>query len=257
MNLLEMTDYLLTDLLKEKKEYADISIAENMEEKQELIRHLMNVREPLPVSEEFLRIQDRYLKTINSTVTEAEDLDPIGGDKRLILWQGDITTLKVDAIVNAANNQMLGCFIPGHRCIDNVIHSMAGIQLRLECHKLMNKQGHREETGTAKITEAYNLPSKYIIHTVGPIVGIEVTEKDRKDLRNCYLACMKMADKYKLDSIAFCCISTGEYRFPNEEAAEIAVHTVTEYLKKSTNLKRVIFNVFKDKDKEIYRKLFQ
>lgn len=257
MKLTEMVDYLLKVLLKERKEYAEIIIPENIQGKRTLIRHLMNVREPAPLSEEFLTVQDEYLKTINNKITAAEDLKPVPADERLFLWQGDITTLKADAIVNAANSQMLGCFIPGHGCIDNAIHSMAGIQLRLECDKLMREQGHLEETGTAKITGAYNLPSKYIIHTVGPIISGKLTESDIEDLKNCYLATMKIADEYKLESVAFCCISTGEFRFPNEEAAEIAVRIVREYLNGSTNLKRVIFNVFKDKDREIYRKLLR
>ncbi|MCS5421137.1 MULTISPECIES: protein-ADP-ribose hydrolase [Psychrilyobacter] len=257
MNLIEMADYLLKNLLEEKRKYGRIAIPKDIEGKKILIRHLMNIREALPVSDDFLNVQDKYLKTINNKITDADNLKSVSIDSRLILWQGDITTLNADAIVNAANNQMLGCFIPGHRCIDNAIHSMAGIQLRLECDRLMKQQGSLEKTGTAKITRGYNLPSKYIIHTVGPIIKGKLKDHDIEDLRNCYLSCMKIADEYKLESIAFCCISTGEFRFPNEEAAETAVNTVTEYLKGSTNLKRVIFNVFKDKDNEIYKKLLR
>lgn len=257
MNLMEMADYLLKNLLEEKRKYGRIAIPKDIEEKKILIRHLMNIREAFPVSDDFLNIQDKYLKTINNKITDVDNLKPVSIDSRLILWLGDITTLNADAIVNAANNQMLGCFIPGHRCIDNAIHSMAGIQLRLECDRMMKQQGALEKTGTAKITRGYNLSSKYIIHTVGPIINGKLTGHDIENLRNCYLSCMKIADEYKLESIAFCCISTGEFRFPNEKAAEIAVNTVTEYLKGSTNLKRVIFNVFKDKDNEIYKKLLR
>ena len=169
---------------------------------------------------------------------------------------GDITKVPADAIVNAANSQMLGCFVPCHGCIDNAIHSAAGIQLRNECARMMEEQGHEEPTGKAKITQGYNLPASHVIHTVGPIVGLEVTQRQKEELKSCYINCMKLAEKEGLKSIAFCCISTGEFHFPNKLAAQIAVETVDRYLS-SSKLERVIFNVFKEEDYNIYKKLLQ
>ena len=171
--------------------------------------------------------------------------------------QGDITTLRCDAIVNAANSAMTGCYVPNHRCIDNAIHSFAGVELRLECDEIMNRQGYGEPTGQAKITNAYNLPCKYIIHTVGPIISYKLTSEDCELLASCYRSCLNLAAKNNLESIAFCCISTGEFHFPNDKAAQIAIKTVEEFMKKDTSVKKVIFNVFKDMDKEIYRKLLK
>jgi len=164
--------------------------------------------------------------------------------------------LEIDAIVNAANSQLLGCFVPCHGCIDNVIHSAAGIQLRNECAEIMAAQGHEEPTGKAKITKGYNLPARHVIHTVGPIVGMSVTEKQKEQLRSCYLNCLKLAEKSGLKSIAFCCISTGEFHFPNKLAAQIAVETVDRYLSGS-KLERVVFNVFKNEDLNVYKKIFR
>ena len=171
--------------------------------------------------------------------------------------QGDITTLRCDAIVNAANSAMTGCYVPNHRCIDNAIHSFAGVELRLECDEIMNRQGHGEPTGQAKITNAYNLPCKYIIHTVGPIISYKLTSEDCELLASCYRSCLNLAAKNNLESIAFCCISTGEFHFPNDKAAQIAIKTVEEFMKKDISVKKVIFNVFKDMDKEIYRELLK
>ena len=173
----------------------------------------------------------------------------------LLFIRNDITKMPVDAIVNAANSGMTGCYIPNHRCIDNAIHSAAGIQLRNECAEIMAEQGHEEPIGKAKITKGYNLPAKHVIHTVGPIVGLAVTEKQKEQLKDCYLNCLKVAEKSSLKSIAFCCISTGEFHFPNKLAAEIAVDTVDRFLTK-TSIERVIFNVFKEQDFNIYKKLF-
>lgn len=151
---------------------------------------------------------------------------------------------------------MLGCFVPCHACIDNAIHSAAGLQLRQECAEIMRQQGHEESTGQAKITSGYNLPSKHVIHTVGPIIYGSLTRKDEELLASCYRSCLACADENGLTSIAFCCISTGEFHFPNARAAEIAVQTVKEYLNaNNTSVKKVIFNVFKDLDKEIYQRL--
>lgn len=213
------------------------------------MRALMNVRQPQPASEEFIQAQDEELRM------QREDKGVVSFDQEaLLLWQGDITRLKVDAIVNAANSQLLGCWQPLHNCIDNCIHSAAGIQLRQECYELMIKQGHEEPTGQAKITKGYNLPAKYVIHTVGPIItGDKPTIGQEEQLASCYQSCLEMAEQYKLDSIAICCISTGVFRFPNQLAAEIALQTVRNFPRYS--LKTVVFNVFLDKDYEIYQKL--
>ena len=188
-------------------------------------------------------------------ISDINNVNPI--QKGIYLWQGDITTLRCDAIVNAANSAMTGCYVPNHRCIDNAIHSFAGVELRLECDEIMNRQGHGEPTGQAKITNAYNLPCKYIIHTVGPIISYKLTSEDCELLANCYRSCLNLAAKNNLESIAFCCISTGEFHFPNDKAAQIAIKTVEEFMKKDTSVKKVIFNVFKDMDKEIYRELLK
>ena len=247
--------YLIAELLKERPEYADISIPKDESEQKKLLRALFNVRMPLPIGDDFLRVQDDYLQSeiAQKGITSIDILEPIKPD--IYLWQGDITTLKCDAVVNAANSQMLGCFCPNHGCIDNAIHTFSGLQLRLKCAEIMQKQGKNEETGTAKITPAYNLPCKYILHTVGPIVTGKLKERDCELLRSCYRSCLTLADEYKLNSTAFCCISTGEFHFPNDKAAKIAIETVGEY-KKLTNSKiKVIFNVFKKSDYEIYREL--
>ena len=247
--------YLITELLKERSEYADISIPNYETEQKKLLRALFNVRLPVPIGDAFLRVQDEYLQEeiAQKGITSIDDLEPVKPD--IYLWQGDITTLKCDAIVNAANSQMLGCFCPNHGCIDNAIHTFSGLQLRLKCAEIMQKQGKNEETGKAKITPAYNLPCKYILHTVGPIVTGELTAGDCELLRSCYRSCLALADEYELNSVAFCCISTGEFHFPNDKAAKIAIETVGEY-KKLTNSKiKVIFNVFKKSDYEIYREL--
>ena len=222
-----------------------------------MLRELMNVRMAKGINGEFIKVQNEYLQdeTKRKGIVDIDDLETI--KNRIYLWQGDITTLRCDAIVNAANSGMTGCYVPNHRCIDNCIHSFAGIQLRLECDEIMKKQGHGEPTGEAKITNSYNLPCKYIIHTVGPIINGKLTSEDCDLLESCYKSCLELASKNNLESIAFCCISTGEFHFPNDKAAQIAVKTVEEFMKKETGLKKVIFNVFKDMDKEIYRKLLK
>lgn len=245
--------YLITELLKERPEYTDISVPKDEFEQKKLLRALFNVRLPLPIDKKILSVQDEYLQEeiAQKGITSIDDLEPIKPD--IYLWQGDITTLKCDAIVNAANSQMLGCFCPNHGCIDNAIHTFSGVQLRLKCAEIMKSQGKDEETGKAIITPAYNLPCKYILHTVGPIVTGKLTEKDCECLRSCYRSCLVLADEYKLNSVAFCCISTGEFHFPNDKAAGTAIETVSEY-KRLTNSKiKVIFNVFKNSDYEIYR----
>ena len=251
----ERLDKLICYLLREKAEYKTIPIPDSAADKRRLLRSLMNVRPPAPVSEDFLKVQDEYLQGVlaEKQVTHIQDLTPV--QPGLYLWQGDITTLAVDAIVNAANSAMLGCFVPCHGCIDNAIHSAAGVQLRLECARIMAQQQGEEPTGRAKITRAYNLPCRYVLHTVGPIIDGRVTRQDRELLASCYRSCLELAATYGLKSIAFCCISTGEFHFPNELAAEIAIRTVKTYQQQNPNRMEVIFNVFKDCDYEIYKNL--
>ncbi|MCR5595460.1 MAG: protein-ADP-ribose hydrolase [Lachnospiraceae bacterium] len=247
--------WLIDYLRNEAGEKDDMKIPLDEQKQKDMLRAFMNVREPKPISDEFIRIQDEYLSTENENagITDVEDLTPFGKDERIILWQGDITTLRADAIVNAANSQMLGCFIPLHNCIDNAIHSKSGVQLRLKCKELMDKQGYEEPVGGAKITPGYNLPCEYIIHTVGPMVSDELEDEHKEQLARSYRTCLEVADIYELKSIVFCCISTGVFGFPNKEAAKIAVSTVRDYLKNTkTTLEKVVFNVFKDEDREIY-----
>ena len=255
MNQSEKRLFLIQSLLNERPSCQKQIIPADSERQKILLRGLMNVRRPARIGTEFLQMQDEYLQgeTAAKGVTDVADLTPI--QPGLYLWQGDITTLKCDAIVNAANSGMTGCYVPNHRCIDNAIHTFAGVELRLACAKLMEQQGYPEPTGQAKITPAFNLPCKYVLHTVGPIIGGRVTKEDEELLSSCYRSCLELAAENSLESVAFCCISTGEFHFPNELAAEIAVQTVKEFLKKQTSVKKVIFNVFKDLDKAIYEKL--
>ncbi len=247
--------YLIERLIDEQPRYKDLAIPRSEAERKKLLRSLFNVRMPGEIDEDFLKIQDEYLReeTAQKGITNIMDLTPVTND--IYLWQGDITTLKCGAIVNAANSQMLGCFAPCHSCIDNAIHTYAGVQLRLECARIMKKQGHEEKPGGAKITSAYNLPCDRVIHTVGPIVRGALTETDKSLLASCYRSCLNIADKNGLKSIAFCCISTGEFHFPNDKAAEIAIKTVKEYKERTKSKIEVIFNVFKDVDHEVYREL--
>ena len=255
MNQAQRRLFLIQSLLKERPQFSGIDIPTEADSQQQLLRGLMNIRNPEPIATDFLKIQDDYLQdeTAAKGITDIADLTPI--QPGLYLWQGDITTLKCDAIVNAANSGMTGCYIPNHRCIDNAIHTFAGVELRLTCEQLMEQQGYPEPTGQAKITPAFNLPCRYVLHTVGPIISGIVTREDKELLASCYRSCLELAAENGLESVAFCCISTGEFHFPNDLAAEIAVATVKEFLKKQTSVKKVIFNVFKDLDKAIYEKL--
>ncbi|MDE7261972.1 MAG: protein-ADP-ribose hydrolase [Oscillospiraceae bacterium] len=245
---------LIKRLLDEQPRYRKISVPHDETEQRRLLRSMMNVRIPQQLSNDFLMMQDEYLREelAQRGITDIIDLSPITNG--MYLWQGDITTLRCDAIVNAANSGMTGCYVPCHRCIDNCIHTYAGMQLRLECAAIMQEQGHEEETGRAKITKAYNLPCKYILHTVGPIISGPLTVQDEDLLASCYRSCLELAERHSIKSIAFCCISTGEFHFPNDRAAEIAVQTVKQYKKQHSEVK-VIFNVFKDVDYKIYRNL--
>ena len=255
MNQSEKRLFLIQSLLKENQEYRDMNIPAEPESQRQLLRGLMNIRMPRRIGADFLKMQDEYLQseTVAKGITDIADLTPI--QQGLYIWQGDITTLKCDAIVNAANSGMTGCYIPNHRCIDNAIHTFAGVELRLACEEMMEQQGYPEPTGQAKITPAFNLPCRYVLHTVGPIINGRVTKEDEELLASCYRSCLELAAENGLESVAFCCISTGEFHFPNEQAAQIAVETVKQFINRKTSVKKVIFNVFKDLDKAIYEKL--
>jgi O-acetyl-ADP-ribose deacetylase (regulator of RNase III) len=255
MNQEERRQVLLKALLREHPRYHTIAIPQNSREQKDLLRGLMNVRDPAPISQEFQQVQDAYLQEENQArgVVSLSDLTPI--QPGLYLWRGDITTLRCGAIVNAANSGMTGCYQPCHSCIDNCIHTYAGIQLRNYCNDLMAAQGYPEPTGTAKITPGFNLPCDYVIHTVGPIVQGPLTDTHRAQLASCYRSCLKLAEENGVKSIAFCCISTGVFCFPNEEAARIAVETVQTYRRETGSQIQVIFNVFKAQDEAIYRRL--
>ena len=257
MNQEQRRILLIRQLLQEDPAYQEIDIPTDTTDQRALLRGLMNLRAPKPIGNDLLRLQDAYLQgeAAVKAITDAAELPAL--QPGLCLWQGDITTLRCDAIVNAANSGLTGCYIPNHRCIDNAIHTYAGMQLRLACAEIMEQQGYPEPTGQAKLTPAFNLPCRYVLHTVGPIVSGRVTERDRQLLSSCYRSCLELAAAHQLESIAFCCISTGEFHFPNQLAAEIAVQTVKDFMKHKTSVKKVIFNVFKDTDREIYRKLLQ
>ena len=265
----ERLDYLLREFKEDSVQYRDLETGADYQEKRRFLRSLMNIRMPGKMNEEVLRVQDDFLteEAKEKGIVELDDILTVGEQygsshpyaDKLSVWQGDITRLHVGAIVNAANSQMLECFVPCHGCIDNAIHSAAGIELREACSHYMNRKrmqyGRRyeEPTGQAVLTEGYNLPAEYVIHTVGPIVGGDLNQRLRNDLRNCYQNVLKCCVEHKIRSVAFCCISTGEFHFPNDEAAKIAVETVTEFLNEHTEeFDRVVFNVFKDVDRELY-----
>ena len=253
----ERLDCMISYLLSERAETRGLALPADPGEKRRLWRSLVNVRPPELIDGAYLRTEDAYLQEElrRKGVTRLDDLTPV--QPGLYLWQGDITTLAADAIVNAANSRMLGCFVPCHGCIDNAIHTYAGVQLRLECANIMRRQGHEEETGHAKITKGYNLPCRYVLHTVGPIIYGAVTPRDRALLASCYRSCLDLAARHGCRSVAFCCISTGEFHFPGELAAQIAVQTVRAWQRQNPDRIEVIFNVFKDSDYEIYRRLLR
>ena len=257
MNQTERRQYLIRALLAEKPEYRDMAIPADEYGQKRLLRSLFNVRMPGAISGDFMAVQDDYLKEAirEKGVTDYTALKP--AEPGIWLWQGDITTLQCGAIVNAANAGMTGCYQACHNCIDNCIHTYAGVQLRNLCADLMMKQGYEEPTGRAKITPAFNLPCEYVIHTVGPIVGGRLNETHKKQLASCYRSCLEIAEENGAGSIAFCCISTGVFGFPKREAARIAVRTVKEFREKTGSKIEVIFNVFGDEDYEIYRELFR
>ena len=246
-------DYLIDYLLSERNDLGNITIPDNELDKFRLYRSLVNIRPAWASDDSFLQTEDEYLTSLTASkgITDIADLTPI--EDGIYLWQGDITTLKCGAIVNAANSGMTGCWQPCHSCIDNCIHTFAGVRLRYECDRIMQEQGHEESTGKAKITQAYNLPCDYVIHTVGPVVQGQLTDEHRRLLESSYQSCLELAVQNGIESIAFCCISTGVFGFPQKQAAEIAVRTVKNFRK--THAIKVIFNVFKEDDYEIYKEL--
>ena len=264
MNQQERRQFLIRRLLDEQPRYREMAIPFGETEQRRLLRSLFNVRMPVEIGEDFLNVQDDYLReriSENGIVQLAEI--PVIRDG-LSIWQGDITRLAVDAIVNAANSQMLGCFVPMHTCIDNCIHSFAGVQLRLECHRQMEAlrakhgPGYEQPTAVPMLTDAYNLPAKKIVHIVGPIVSGRLTPEAEAELAACYRNTLDLCAENGLRSVAFCCVSTGVFGFPQRRAAEIAVETVGDWLDAHEGqTDRVIFNVFTDKDRDLYAKLLQ
>ena len=258
MNQAERRVWLIKALLDERPDGRSIAVPAGANEQRDLLRALMNVRPPEAFAAETLDIQDAYLQQRLLERGGATDAGTLPYRGRVAIWRGDITLLKADAIVNAANSQMLGCFAPGHRCIDNAIHTYAGVQLRLKCAEMMAQQGYEEPTGQAKITPAYNLPCDYVIHTVGPIVpSHKPGPREELLLRRCYTSCLEEATCQGLDTLAFCCISTGVFGYPQEAAARVAIDTVRHHLDHNDPDLKVIFNVFLASDEAIYRSLLQ
>lgn len=263
---MEKLDFLIEYLLKENKEIKIDKFPTNIAEKKNLWRSLCNIREAKPISEEYLKVEKEYLQEELSkkNVTKVENIEPISitiketnieNKKKICLWKGDITTLQIDSIVNAANSQGLGCFVPCHKCIDNQIQTFAGVGLRLECNEIMKKKNYYLETGEAFITKGYNLPAKYVIHTVGPIIQYEVTKKEEIQLANCYINSLNLAIQNKVRTIAFPCISTGEFRFPKEKACKIAISSVDNFLKEHKDyFDKIVFNVYSEEDYKIYER---
>ena len=254
MDQAEKRRYLIDALLSEQQRYRGMEIPSGETEQRQLLRGLMNVRLPGAIGEDILRVQDEYLReaALEKGITDVDELTPV--EPGICLWQGDITTLRCDAIVNAANSGMTGCYQPCHSCIDNCIHTYAGMQLRNACAEIIAAQGHEEPTGQAKITPGFNLPCKYVIHTVGPIVDGRLTQRHEAQLASCYRSCLQLAAENDCESIAFCCISTGVFGFPKEEAAEIAIRTVREWKAETGSAMRVVFNVFSDRSLELYKR---
>lgn len=269
----EKLDYLVEQFKIDSRQYQNLEVGNSTKEKREVLCSLMNIRMPRHMSEEVLHIQDEYLKerTQEKGIVILKDIPTVQEEfgstvkhaNKISIWQGDITRLKVGAIVNAANSQMLGCFIPMHTCIDNCIHTFAGIQLRSACNKYMNRMkalhgvDYKEPTGKAVLTDGFNLPADFVIHTVGPIVTCKLNARLKQKLSDCYESVLKCCLENRIRSVAFCCISTGVFHFPNDEASKIAVKTITSFLDKhSEAFDRIIFNVYKDLDRELYQNQF-
>ena len=260
---MEKLDFLIGYLLNENKNIKIERIPQNITEKKKLYRSLCNIREAKPISEEYLQKENEYLQEElkKKYITKVQSILPIKKSKlgnKICLWKGDITTLEIDAIVNAGNSQGLGCFIPCHKCIDNQINTFAGISLRLECNKIMKDKNYFLDTGKAFITKGYNLPAKYIIHTVGPVIYNNVTKKEEKQLMDCYINSLKLAMKNGIRTIAFPCISTGEFKFPKEKASKLAISAVKSFLDEyAGGLEKVVFNVYGEEDYKIYESNFK
>ena len=264
----ERLNLLVEEFKEDSVQYRNLETPGDTEGKKRILRSLMNIRMPKMMSASVLRVQDEYLQgrirengivSLNEIPTIAENGSRHAFADKLSIWQGDITRLAVDAIVNAANSQMLGCFVPMHTCIDNCIHTFAGIQLRAECDRQMKKlraeygPDYEQPTAIPMLTDGYNLPAKKVVHIVGPIVQGRLTKDLEQDLADCYKNTLDLCLENEIRSVAFCCISTGVFRFPNKRAAEIAVRTVTDWMNDHpTVMERVIFNVFKDEDKAYY-----
>ena len=251
----ERRKWLIRKLLDENMHYRGYEVPDDIQEQKDMLRSLMNVRIPKDIDEEFLAVQDAYLQQVQEekgvvTLEDMEELQP-----GLYIWKGDITRLEVDAIVNAANKTLLGCMKPLHDCVDNAIHIYAGVQLRQACFELILEQGYEEPVGMAKITPAYNLPSAFVIHTVGPKIVDQPTQIDEDLLAKSYLSVLALAEKNNIESIAIPCLSTGDFNFPKQKAAKIAIQTVKTFIDESSIIKKVIFNVFDDENLAIYQKL--
>ena len=266
MMILEKLDFLIQYLLKENREVNIDKLPTDITQKKNLYRSLCNIREPKPISEEYLEVENAYLqeklekkdviKVENiETIFEKYETSELKNSNKICLWEGDITTLQIEAIVNAANSQGLGCFVPCHKSIDNQIHTMAGLELRQACNEIMKKKDYQLKTGEAIITKGYNLPAKYVIHTVGPIIYDKVTQLEEQQLADCYINSLQLAMDNGIRTIAFPCISTGEFRFPKEQASKVAIATVDDFLKhNSDKFEKVVFNVFTEEDYRIYEK---
>lgn len=251
----KLVDELLNYLIKEDKRLENIEIPSNYAEKMSFLRGIINIRSPRPTSDDILKLEDQLLQLElkEKEVTDVKDIKTKEGV--IAIWQGDITALKIEAIVNPGNSALLGCFIPNHSCLDNQIHTRAGIRLRLACNEIM--QGKEEKVGQAKITDAYNLPCNYVIHTVGPMITRNVTKEDEELLANCYKSCLDLAKEKSIKTIAFPTISTGVFSFPKELASKIAVNTVRRYVKENPNtFDKIVFDVYEEEDKVYYDRLF-
>ncbi len=256
MNQSERREYLIRALLAERPDGHSIEVPGDAEGQRALLRDLMNVRPPEPVPPDVLHAQDAYLEQRLTERGGATDAERLPYHDRIAVWRGDITLLAADAIVNAANSQMLGCFVPGHSCIDNAIHTYAGMQLRLACAELMAEQGHEEPTGQVKVTPAFNLPSRFVFHTVGPVVpSHRPGPREELLLRSCYESCLAEATRAGLSTLAFCCISTGVFGYPQQDAARVAIDAARRHLSRNDQNLKVVFDVFLASDEAIYQEL--